>query len=81
MAEPHVSNAKHLLACSHCIGSNCTEFDMKAEVLKDMGDGRLKVRVFGDLHWKNTEHKHRIRYVEAWRVRRNPNMKEFQDES
>ena len=54
---------------------------MKAEVLKDMGDGRLKVRVFGDLYWKNTEHKHRIRYVEAWRVRRNPNMKEFQDES
>ena len=81
MAGPHVSNAKHLLACSHCIGSNCTEFDMKAEVLKDMGDGRLKVRVFGDLYWKNTEHKHRIRYVEAWRVRRNPNMKEIQDES
>lgn len=74
--QPNVANAKHLLACSHCIGKSCTYFDMKCEVLKDMGDGRLKVRVFGRLNWKNTVHLHRIRYVQKTLVRPNPNLTE-----
>lgn len=72
--QPNVTNAKHLLSCSHCIGVNCREFDMKCEVLKELPGDRLKVRVFGDLYWKNTEQKHRIRYVEAHRVRVNPQL-------
>ena len=77
--EPNVANAKHLLSCSHCIGDRCTYFWMKCELLKDMGDGRLKVRVFGELNWKNRDHLHRIRYVPSTKVRANPNMKEIQD--
>lgn len=80
MAEPSVENAKHLLSCRKAIGQNGIDFDMKAELLKTMPDGRLKIRVFGDLYWKNTEHKHRIRYVEAYRVRENPYLKEIHDD-
>lgn len=79
MTEPNVRDAKHLLSCSHCIGQNCSYFDMKAQPLKTMPDGRLKIRVFGDMHWKGRDHLHRIRYVESSRVRPNPNMKEIQD--
>lgn len=67
-SEPDVANAKHLLACSHVLGGNRKNFRMRCERLSDMPDGRVKVRVFGRLYWKGTEHIHRIRYVEAWRV-------------
>lgn len=74
--QPNVANAKHLLDCSHCIGKSCTYFSMKCEVLKDMGDGRLKVRVFGELNWKGRDHLHRIRYVPKSRVWPNPSLTE-----
>ncbi|HID9812564.1 TPA: hypothetical protein ACXI4M_003893 [Pseudomonas aeruginosa] len=67
-----IENAKHLLRCSHVLGSNRREFHMRAELLGTMPDGRLKLRVFGRLFWKNTEHISRIRYVEAWRVSEAP---------
>lgn len=41
---------------------------MRCHVLKDMGDGRLKLLVFGDRNWKHRDHISRIRYVEADRV-------------
>jgi len=61
--------ATHLLECSHCIGSNCKQFDMRCSIVKTMPDGRLKIVVFGELYWKGKDEKKRIRYVEAWRVR------------
>lgn len=63
-----IENADRLLSCSHAIGSNRRDFHMRAEYLKTMPDGRLKLRVYGFLYWKDKEHISRIRYVEAWRV-------------
>lgn len=64
-----VEAAKHLLSCRHCIGKSCREFDMRAELLGTMPDGRRKVRVYGRLYWKNTDHISRVRYVEPDRLR------------
>lgn len=41
---------------------------MPCVLLKTMPDGRVKIRVFGDRDWKNTQHLSRIRYVSANRV-------------
>lgn len=63
-----VENANHLLNCTHRVGKSGTIFQMKAELLKTMPDGRVKIRVYGDRFWNNSEHKSRIRYVEASRI-------------
>lgn len=57
------AKATHLLACRHCIGPNCTEYAMRCTLIKDMGDGRSKVVVFGDRNWRDRDHIKRIRYV------------------
>lgn len=61
-------NATHLLSCVHAIGLLRMEYRMHCHVLKDMGDGRLKILVFGERNWKGKEHISRIRYVPKWRI-------------
>jgi len=62
------ANATHRLRCAHVIGHNDRTYFMRCHVLKTMPDGRLKLLVFGERNWKNRDHVHRIRYVEADRV-------------
>jgi hypothetical protein len=62
------TDATHLLECRHCIGKNCKDYYMLCKPLKTMPDGRLKLVVFGERHWKNKEHIKSIRYVAAHRV-------------
>ena len=64
------ADATHLLDCKHCIGLACKYYDMPCLVLKKMPDGRLKILVFGERHWKDHPEKQSVRYVPAWRVSR-----------
>lgn len=68
MSDLTHGNATHGLRCVHAIGKSRSSYLMRCHILKDMGDGRVKVKVFGDRNWKNSEHISRIRYVEAGRV-------------
>jgi len=60
-------NATHLLECYHCCRW-VKRYHMRCHVLKEMPDGRLKLKVFGSRNWRDMEHKSRIRYVPAHRV-------------
>lgn len=60
-------NATHLLECYHCCRW-VKRYHMRCHILKEMPDGRLKLKVFGDRNWRDMEHKSRIRYVPAHRV-------------
>ncbi|OEE38338.1 hypothetical protein A1QO_02765 [Vibrio genomosp. F10 str. ZF-129] len=60
--------ATHVLDCRHAIGAGGKDYQMRCHVLKTMEDGRLKVQVYGERYWKNTEHVVKVRYVEANRV-------------
>lgn len=66
--ELTAENATHLLLCRHAVGRNGKDYVMRCHVLKTMPDGRLKLRVYGERYWKDTEHKVSVRYVEPWRV-------------
>lgn len=68
MNELTAANATHELICQHCCRWTKT-YAMPCHILKVMPDGRLKLLVFGERHWKNREHVSRVRYVEAGRVR------------
>ncbi|EGR4074982.1 hypothetical protein D6U78_09615 [Vibrio cholerae] len=68
MEQLTASNATHFLYCRHAIGSNGKNYRMRCHVLKTMPDGRLKIQVYGDRYWKDTEHIAKIRYVKAERV-------------
>ncbi|BEI26613.1 hypothetical protein KKIDH5335_49450 (plasmid) [Vibrio fluvialis] len=68
MQELTADNATHLLWCRHAVGQNGKDYQMRCHVLKTMPDGRLKLRVYGDRYWKNTEHVVRTRYVNSDRV-------------
>lgn len=61
-------NATHLLWCRHAIGQSGKDYQMRCHIVKTKPDGRLKLRVYGDRNWKNTEHVVRIRYVDSSRV-------------
>ena len=61
-------DATHFLECSHCIGRNGKTYFMPCKILKDMGDGRWKIKVWGDRYWLDTYHLSRIRYVNKNRV-------------
>ena len=63
-------DATHYLECRHCIGNSCKIYYMDCVILNEMKDGRLKVLVFGDRYWKDTKHIQKIRYVEAWKVKK-----------
>lgn len=60
--------ATHYLRCAHQLGHNRREYWMKCVILKTMGNGKLKVRVFGYRYWKGHENSSRIRYISAARV-------------
>lgn len=60
--------ATHYLVCQHVCRWVKT-YLMPCHILKGMPDGRLKVLVFGERHWRHREHIKRVRYVEAGRVR------------
>lgn len=62
------ADATHYLECSHCCGRSRKEYVMPCVVLKDMLDGRVKLLVFGNRDWMNTEHIKRVRYVHKRRV-------------
>ena len=71
MKELTIKDATHVLECRHCNnGPNqpCKEYTMDCIPIKDMGDGRAKVLVFGDRNWKWRDYKKRIRYVDAKRL-------------
>lgn len=68
MSNISIENARHALKCRHMVGRNSSPYLMRCEVLANMRDGRLKVRVFGRLFWKGYDHESRIRYVESDRV-------------
>lgn len=63
-----VADSTHYLACSHCIGPNRSNYRMKCTIIKTMGDGRLKVVVFGERNWKNRGYIKQVKYVDAHRV-------------
>lgn len=69
MEKLSAETATHLLSCRHAFGKNGKTYDMKCHILKSMPDGRLKVQVYGERYWANTQHVVRIRYVEPYRVR------------
>lgn len=62
------SECTSYLACRHCIGKNCRNYVMSCEVIKVMTGSRVKIIVFGDMGWKGSETKSRIRYVDKHRV-------------
>lgn len=64
-----VKDATHDLRCSHTIGNNRMDYTMDCLILKDMGDGRVKLLVFGDRHWINRDHTKKIRYLPEWRIK------------
>lgn len=60
------------LKCRQCIGEgHCYYYTMKCKILKLMGDGRVKIRVYGDRYWdrEETNDKSYIRYVDINRVK------------
>ncbi len=61
-------NATHLLQCRHAIGRGGKLYKMRCHILKAMPDGRLKVQVYGNRYWKDTDHIVGLRYVESGRV-------------
>lgn len=58
----------HFLECRHCIGKTRRDYAMPCIPLKSMSGGRVKIKVFGDRDWKDTQCSSRIRYVLASRV-------------
>ena len=66
-----IKDATHYLKCAHQIGNNRTEYDMNCLILKDMGNGRVKILVFGDHYWINTDDVKKIRYVSRDRIKAN----------
>ncbi|OEE38273.1 hypothetical protein A1QO_02530 [Vibrio genomosp. F10 str. ZF-129] len=66
--ELDYKNATHVLSCRHAIGQSGKDYKMRCHVLKKMEGGKLKIQVYGDRHWKDTEQIVKIRYVESYRV-------------
>ncbi|KAA8697263.1 hypothetical protein ALQ64_200049 [Pseudomonas cannabina] len=71
MDVPTAANATHQLICQHVCRWTKT-YVMPCHIIKTMPDGRYKLLVFGDRHWKGQDHLSRIRYVIASRVRLKP---------
>lgn len=63
-------NATHLLECRHAIGQSGRTYFMRCHVLKEMPGSRLKLRVYGNRHWRDKTDITRVRYVDADRVQR-----------
>lgn len=76
MNELNYENATHLLSCAHQMGwrngkpNGRREYSMRCHIMKDMGDGRCKILVFGERDWKGKEHISHVRYVLKSRLTR-----------
>lgn len=66
--EQCYDNATHLLSCRHAVGANGRDYLMHCDVLKEMADGRLKIKVYGERYWKDRRDKVSVRYVESSRI-------------
>lgn len=64
LSKYHIENANAYLRCRHCINNkDCFEYYMPCIILKTTKTDKVKVVVFGDRFWENTEDNKRIRYV------------------
>lgn len=61
-------DATHRLSCRHAIGRHSYDYEMDCIVLKSMGNGKLKILVFGERYWKGGDDIKKIRYVDIFRV-------------
>lgn len=64
----------HYLLCRHCVGTHCREYEMPCNILGRTKSGKLKIEVFGERYWKNTQHIKKIRYVKPCRVMKAPEL-------
>jgi len=58
-----ISQATHKLQCAHCIGRQRHNYTMPCIVMGKTKSHKLKIVVFGDRYWKNTDHVKRVKYV------------------
>lgn len=56
----------HILKCRHCIGKNRKHYAMYCDVIKEMSDGRVKIKVYGNRYWHTNNFKYR--YVEKRKI-------------
>lgn len=65
--QPEKWQVRHLLKCTHSLNSKSKiHYLMYCDVIKDMPDGRLKIKVYGERHLSVDGEK--IRYVDARKV-------------
>lgn len=65
---------KHYLICTHHFNSRSyINYLMHCNVIKEMPDGRLKIKVFG-YRWTKSDG-YKIRYVDKYRVRNSDEYK------
>lgn len=67
-------NHTHYLLCRHCVGTHCKEYEMPCNILGRTKSGKLKIEVFGERYWGNTQHIRKIRYVDPCRVMKAPEL-------
>lgn len=65
--QPQNWQGRHLLKCTHSLNSKSKiDYLMYCDVLKEMPDGRLKIKVYGERYPSIAGEK--IRYVDVGRV-------------
>lgn len=76
---PENWQGEHLLVCRHHYNSRSyDDFLMYCNVLKEMPDGRLKIKVFG-YRWTRTDGE-KIRYIDKFRVVKAEKFSKFRGE-
>lgn len=63
-----IENADYLLACTHAVGKNRSEYHMKCCWIRKMKSGKIKVVVFGNRDWSGFDHVKNFRYVDKSRL-------------
>ena len=65
--QPEKWQGRHLLKCTHALNSvSEIRYLMYCDIIKQMPDGRLKIKVYGERHRSADGEK--IRYVDAGKV-------------
>ncbi|AWI51398.1 hypothetical protein DDU33_07820 [Actinobacillus porcitonsillarum] len=62
---PEEWSGAYLLECTHCLGRAYIDYLMYCNFIKDMPDGRVKIKVFGSRFSMTGS---RIRYVDKTRI-------------
>ena len=65
-AKPADWKGIHVLRCCHCIGRNRTYYLMYCDVVKEMPNGKVKLKVYGNRYWRTDGFKYR--YVEKRKI-------------